>query len=77
MSTESEHAELQAAAADIDRAIREFAVRCGLTRHEDAQQTLRNVLAHIEKHVEGQHRELVALRKLVGRTSSIGAAEPS
>jgi hypothetical protein len=65
MATESEHENLQAAANDIDRAIRAFAVRCGLMSHYDTQQTVRNVLAHIEKHVECQRRELVALRTMI------------
>jgi hypothetical protein len=59
-------AQLQESADDLDRAIRAFAVRCGLIPHPNAYQPARLVLAVIEKYVEGQARELKQLRAEAG-----------
>lgn len=62
----AEHKHLQESADDIDRAIRALAMRCGLVSQQHAYQPLRSVLAHIEKHVDGQARELKQMREAVG-----------
>jgi len=58
--------QLQESADDIDQAIRALAVRCGLVPHPHTYQPLRCVLAAIEKHVDGQARELKQMREAVG-----------
>ncbi|MEX0977423.1 MAG: hypothetical protein WDZ48_01135 [Pirellulales bacterium] len=63
----AQHDQLQEAADNIDYAIRALAVRCGLVPHPNTYQPLRCVLAAIEKHVDGQLRELKQMKAAVER----------